>query len=465
MPPAPLVMFELTRSKLERAAVRRSPSLREIVLLSNVFGAARPQWQHEQQERERELAAMEQKQKRDEQAWLDGVLEEMLLDEDPYEDDDIDEEDNGFVSISYRDNRPLGDSGYLETNYSGASPSSIPLPALDTVQEELELNDEPPASALPDADEFDDDEDPYPPSIELPPSPPLPPKSPPIPVPAAKALPYLEPPPDSFEDYSSSPPLLPPPLTPDSSPPSTVGTILLGSSFGSLESDMEAAHDRWMDEREQTTKRQGLFALDIAYAKAPSKPTFPSILDMARSPTLFGPPSPPATDVHHFGPVPASPSPSSADTLALALVHVAQREWSPRPPRSLSVPSTPQRQSSPPLDSPFPSFRASTVKSFYGVYDEVVDFGKCTTPGMDVIRGIKALDLSSSWSSSTSSGTDDRGRSHTDLALILRPPNPILTFGENAGASYRSRSVSPEGSPSRREWARLSDVVDAEAIL
>ena len=77
-------MFELTRTKLERAAQgqmngrRGAPSLRQLVLLSNVWGAS--QWR-EEQERERELVEFDRRRKEDEERWLDGVLQEMLVED------------------------------------------------------------------------------------------------------------------------------------------------------------------------------------------------------------------------------------------------------------------------------------------------------------------------------------------------------------------------------------------------
>lgn len=424
------LMFELTRSKLERAAQgqmtgrRGAPSLRQLVLLSNVWGAS--QWR-EEQEREREVQELDRRRKEDEERWLDGVLQEMLVE------DGSDDEDE-YVELSFRGERDFGDSGFLEEDRDHASKKVLGL-EMERIDEELEYR-EPSGSR-----EVLDDELSSPSTLPSPPSPPLPPRSPPIDLPEPSSL-YSS---HELVDFSS-PPLYPPSLTPDCSPPGLgAASDLLGTSADSIQSFEDHRYD-WIEER--LSKRLGLLALDLPPTPSKCTPSYPSTT-MASSPLdiaslthrtsfeslSFGPSTPPRPSLSPL--LPPSPHPPSPDSLSLVLVHQS-RHWSPRPPRSLSVPPTPRPRTHRPPSHPFPSFSGGIVKSFY----DCVDFGSAPPR-------------------TAATQTDDEGlRGREDsLALVLAQPKfPGLHELDFDAPIWRpSRSLSPDGG--RRQWATLSDVV------
>lgn len=318
----PTTMWALTASKLERAAQaqltgsRGSSGLRELVLLSNVWGAARPLWDQEQAERER----IERRRKEDEERWLDGVLEEMLEEE---------EGDEDFVSLTLveREREEVGDSGFLEEEGQGWQVKKG-REDLRAIEEEEDSNAEAVDLAATD----------YP----LPPSPPLPPRSPPIDLPSSNQH-HL-----SFSfDLSSSPPLHLPALTPDSTPPNPSSfSSMLSTSADSVDSDLEDSY-QWVQERDQRLGL-GLRALDLSppsQKKRGGGEEGGQSLDML---TI-------SHGLHHsssfadetvsfpFGPERAPPPPTTSLALTLTAAHhfqtQGQNNWTPRPPRSLSLPS------------------------------------------------------------------------------------------------------------------------------
>ena len=384
-------MFELTRTKLERAAQgqmngrRGAPSLRQLVLLSNVWGAS--QWR-EEQERERELVEFDRRRKEDEERWLDGVLQEMLVE------DGSDDEDE-YVELSFRGERDFGDSGFLEEDREHARKDVLAGLAMGRIDEELDYRE-------PSGSKDDDEGMSLLSTLYAPPSPPLPPRSPPIDLPEPSSI-YAS---HDAVDFSSSPPLYPPGLTPDCSPPGLgPASDLLGTSADSFE---DHRYD-WIEER--LSKRLGLLALDLprtpsitkctssysSTTKASSPLDIASLTNRSSFESLsFGPPTPP-----RLSHPPHSPS---SDSLSLSLVHQS-RCWSPRPPRSLSVPPTPRPRTHRPPTHPFPSFSGGIVKSFY----DCVDFGSApsSTPA-----------TRSTWAE-----PDERVRGRDEsLALVLAQP-------------------------------------------
>lgn len=457
------MLHQLTRAKLERAAQgqmsgrRGAPSLRECVLLSNVFGAARPQWTREQEAREREAVEQDRRRKEDEERWLDNLLEEML---------EVEEEDDerDYVSVRIRgDNDALGDSGYLEET----SHEPYSLGGLGMIEEELDFR-EPRASVAAVDDEGGtldpgDRDDTSPPS---PPSPPLPCRSPPIALRERPAPnPYLEAETDfDFDFESSSPPEHLPPLTPDCSPPGPASAIeFLGSGASSSEGNLDDDRDLWLERR--STTRSGILSVERIPPYAPKYESYdpqddPHPLDIVAAPVhttfeplaAFGPPSPPSTyRAYTF------PSDSSDSSLAVTPLHpsfvipkMSAHNWTPQTPRSLSVPPPPAPRQTPTRRSP-PSFHGGVVKSFY----DCVDFGG-GSPRAQLPASCGELPPSLSWA-----GLRGASRGRDDLAVVLASSPPLSPpfAGGMHGVRWRSRSLSPE-SGSRREWATLRDVDD-----
>lgn len=470
---APGLMFELTRSKLERAAQgqlngrRGAPGLRELVLLSNVFsGVARPQWMQKQQQRDRDAAEIERKQKEDEAKWLDGVLEEMLVDGDGWDDED------DFVSVSFRDDRGVGDSGFLEAGTITSSPHREVLVIVKEEQpkssgdpedqDEQEETDESNFLVGEHEDsQYDTSPSSHPP---LPPSPPLPPRSPPIPLPGNLSRGSYRSPELAIDDdgYSSSPPFYLPALTPDCSPPGLgAAPDLLGSSFDSLEStDLESQHLRWLDERNSLDlRRAGLFSHPRPTSKPFSKSSTESlekIYTLSTSPSLeslaFGPSSPTSF------PFPSSSSLSpTGEPLALSLLHTAppidHSSSSPshhRPSRTRHLPTT---------EPAFSSFQGEhgIVKSFY----DCVDFGGSPRPNLPACNDLpRWIDLASSSELKSPQKTHDNTRGRDDLALVFaNRPNPLSPdngfgprFDSSNSQGWRARSLSPEEGAGKRRW-------------
>ncbi|SCV66973.1 BQ2448_5619 [Microbotryum intermedium] len=331
-------IFDLTRAKLERAAQghltgHRGPNgLRELVLLSNVFGRTIPTHRPPQIDEEQQRLQIELTRKQEEERWLNSVLDEML--EDP------DDEDDDFVAIYVADPN-VSDSGFLEqdphslvADQGGGGSRDEILFDLDREQQKPKLNLEPDAT---DADE---------PTLSLERLSLSPPRSPPIKMPLiASSRPLtLE------EDYSSSPPFDPPPLTPDSTPPGFgAASDLLATS---AESFAEIDSFQWVSDR---SSARGLLALDLSrpavaspnppLSPKPYKP-FPDGLFSRR----------PRNDFGSILAIPLSASSLWRDTDAGS-----------RPPRSSSVPA--RSTLSPPS---FTSYRTTgIVKSFY----DCIDFG------------------------------------------------------------------------------------------
>ncbi|KAM0792151.1 hypothetical protein ACM66B_004849 [Microbotryomycetes sp. NB124-2] len=246
-------MFELTRQKLERAAQaqlsgrRGAGGLRELVLLSNMFGStlssssASSQEQQQQQcadasrqtppesiDSARELED-ERRRKLDEERWLDGVLEEML------EEDEDGSEAEAYVSLTLRDSNAYGpgDSGFLEA--VAKHPSALDRAAVVELEQISEEDAEPygGASALESA---------YPPTA-------------PIALPEASARPFDS---TASDDLFESPPFFPPSLTPDHSPsaPSPARDMLSASV------DSIATVDSWISDL--SMNRLGIAALDLS---------------------------------------------------------------------------------------------------------------------------------------------------------------------------------------------------------
>lgn len=448
----PLMLHELTRAKLERAASgqmsgrRGAPSLRQIVLLSNVFGAAsRPS--PEQDAREQELLELDRRRKEDEERWLDTLLEEMLEVED---DDDSDD----YVQVSFR-GESMGDSGYLEESREPYRPE--PLEAIG--EEELDYRDPRTSEAANGTGGAGDDDEPghVPNPISRPHSPPLPCRSPPISLPdrPTRIGSYILDPEPDFD--SSSPPDVPPPLIEDCSPPSSgmSSLSLSGTSADSAESDLEEERDRWLATR--GTTRPGLLSVDSPALHSPKHPTGQLEIVYPPSHTSFAtPPTFARRDAPYYADSLATLP--SAGPLAGALVRqqtiifpsAPTTSWTPRPPRSLSVPATPRRQLSPsaPRTSSssdrrpmHPTFHGGVVKSYY----DFVDFGGSTSEQLPALAD------------------PARSRGRDDLALVLASaPLPQFGSGGYRGVGWRSRSLSPDGR-GRRDWARLGDVVDDAA--
>ncbi|ORY78425.1 hypothetical protein BCR35DRAFT_102006 [Leucosporidium creatinivorum] len=257
----PVTMWALTASKLERAAQaqmsgsRGAGGLRELVLLSNVWGAARPLWAQEQAEREREQVELERRRKEDEERWLDGVLEEMLEEE---------EGDEDFVSLTFVEREEVGDSGFLEEEQKVVVQRL--RESLDAIEEEEGDSDAEVEAELRPSPRVGEAARDYP----LPPSPPLPPRSPPISLPSPNRAHHHHLPFDldhafAESDLSSSPPLHLPALTPDSTPPGpglASDLALLGTSADSVDSNLDDSY-QWVQDR-STAQRLGLLALDLS---------------------------------------------------------------------------------------------------------------------------------------------------------------------------------------------------------
>ncbi|KAM0754037.1 hypothetical protein T439DRAFT_170142 [Meredithblackwellia eburnea MCA 4105] len=489
----PVMLQELTRAKLERAAQgqmsgrRGAPSLREIVLLSNVFGQAKPSVSEEDLAREQEQLDLDRRRKEDEGRWLDALLDEMLEVEE-------EEDEREYVQVSFRgDDLPdIGDSGFLEQVLPD---SAAAYASLAPVQEELDCFD-PRASILSVEEEEDEDDDrerdlsnaqsliEF--SEQLPPplSPPLPSRSPPI---ALADRPSRTAP---FHFESASPPEFPPPLTPDYSPSdSALSLDLFGRSDDSSEADLEEERDRWLQRR--GASRAGIFSLPTPTSTNNiNKPSHHSSLsgDMTSpssstlsEPLLFGP-VPPALDLISVSP----------DSLALAIIRPPSSppgshsldfkpQWNPRPLRSLSVP--PQtRDRRPPQGSArlagaagerstHPSFHGAIVKSFY----DCVDFGRSprVTLPASVCGGLKSNPSPNATATTTLAAEAAKSRrveeeedeeDRKDLALVLAGPSLAsryagLGLSATSTASWRSRSLSPDGGR-RQDWARLQDITD-----
>lgn len=333
--PSPTTMWALTASKLERAARAQlggstrgsqGSSLRELVLLSNVWGSARPMWE-DQEERERERERRERR-KEEEERWLDGVLEEML------EEEELEGEED-FVSLRLveRGREQVGDSGFLEEQAEDEGHWKEQLQAIEEEENaelELELEEAEPSN--------------YP----LPPSPPFPPIA--LPISATRS---------SSQPLSTSPPTHLPALTPDSTPPSLASQHLLSTSADSVDSDLEDSY-QWVQDRESGL---GLRALDLSSSfsalgggggkKNGDLPPPPPLDLMTLSHTLQ----------HHthdllfpFGPT-LPPTTTTSSSLALTLSNPALAlNWTPRPPRSISLPSSSLRSRSAGVGSRAPRF-------------------------------------------------------------------------------------------------------------
>ncbi|SDA08111.1 BZ3501_MvSof-1269-A2-R1_Chr8-1g09548 [Microbotryum saponariae] len=306
-------IFDLTRAKLERAAQghltgRRGPNgLRELVLLSNVFGRTIPTQRPPEVDAEQQRLQLELTRKQEEERWLNSVLDEML--EDP------DDEDDDFVAIYVADPN-VSDSGFLEQDPhafvadQGGGRDEVTFD-LDREKQKQPLL-KPHTAKRPAA--ANDDE----PTLSL------------------------------EEDYSSSPPFDPPPLTPDSTPPGPgAASDLLATS---TESFAEIDSFQWVSDR---SSARGLLALDlsrltVAAPKPPLSPKphkpFPEKLFSLHPRSEF-------SSIH----VPPLSGPSLwGDSDAAS-----------RPPRSSSVPAR-----LPPSPPSFTSYRTTgIVKSFYDCID------------------------------------------------------------------------------------------------
>lgn len=420
-------MFELTRSKLERAAQgqssgrRGAPSLRQMVLLSNIFGTS--QWLQQ----EMESLELDRRRKEDEEAWLDGVLEEMLVDESLEGEEDT-SEDSTYVEVSFRD-RYFGDSGYLEREEERERKGN----PLVRIEEEPHYRDQ-----VDEYDAADDEEE----GIRSPytTSPPSPSKSPPLEIPgrSPRPHPYLSTsafhPVDAehLDTFSTSPPLFPPSLTPDCSPPGEGASAnLLGTSVDSLDSDFDPHPSDWI---ERTAPSLQVPEPVLSEYLAPLSMVIYSDI--------------PSFESLSIGPFPPPRSPPTRDSLSLALIRQAPNHWTPRPPRSLSLPSTSRPRPRHPVVPP-----TSIYPDVVSIYD-AIDFG----PSYRAHRSIAA---------STTIEGDDRGREDS-LAMVLRPPLPShqLRRDESGRQVWRSRSLSPQStsnlSATRRGWVQSIEHGDIE---
>lgn len=330
---------------------RGSGGLRELVLLSNVFGASRPQRLLERDD-ELQQRQIEQRRKQEEEQWLNSVLDEMLEEE---------EEDDDFQMLTLRNeghSRPVDDSGFLEqvkphhastSDHASGAPVSDSLDSIAEDEEAIVKDDMLSSSELQDAN-----------SLGAPSSPPLPPRSPPIDVPPERNTRplscILD---DNSYSSSTSPPLHPPPLTPDSTPPGQGLDMDLASSADSVASDLDDSF-HWI------STQRGLLALDLSPpCQKRSKPGSENLVSASLLEDCERDPSIPAG---------SDQSTSLALTLRVRPTPCATRAsvWLPAPGRPLSTPHPLPRQSRrstlidpSALHLPFSPGAPSVVKSFY----------------------------------------------------------------------------------------------------
>ncbi|KAK4048731.1 hypothetical protein OIO90_005724 [Microbotryomycetes sp. JL221] len=253
-------MFELTRHKLERAAQgqlsgrRGAGGLRELVLLSNVLGSVLPSSDvipptdptlvlsgrnapsESDAQRETEIE-LERRRKLDEERWLDGVLEEMLEEDEDGADADV------YVSLSIRDHshRTVGDSGFLEADELGGESFSRPL---SQIAEESELLPEDTAAGSPNKSVVG--------------------ATRPLPMSSCRKHGLL---PSTPDELDRSPPFFPPSLTPDSSPPGHgPANEMLSTSVDSVATELA---DSWIMD-DLPVHRLDLAALDLSSCRSSS---------------------------------------------------------------------------------------------------------------------------------------------------------------------------------------------------
>lgn len=475
------LMLELTRAKLERAAQgqlagRRAAGLRELVLLSNAFvGALAPDWTR--REREREIAAQR---KMEEEKWLDGILEEMSV-------EDEDDEEEAYVEISYVDEREAHDSGYLDHDHNQLdgqrsrvkqSTSSLnPIPETSDVLDNLdsiEKDDDPGRDKV--QGEVHDQMVTQPDSISHTPGPS---KSPPIPVPTSptrtSANLY------SLDDCcaSETPPSDPPPLTPDCSPRDQPSE-LLGSSLDSFELPDHIGLDRldWLHHNGH--KRQGLFSV---------QPSAASVSDGSGLPKLELDTTP--HDSLALGPFSRASSQEEDDDFADRMLGTSlvprsataspSPQWvAPPPSRSLSLPPLNRIKTETQTPHPIPSFQSGIVTLW-----DCVDFGKHAPPIPYFTPSAAGQDRARSLPSSPERGRGKIEPSHAqwqgqrsvhgrvgntheeEVEMAVRtlpefPPPVVLGEEDRMGRSpWRARSMSPEVA-ARRGWASLSQSLGSE---
>lgn len=419
-------MFALTTSKLERASraqllggrssSRPLGSLRELVLLSNVWGMEAAHRREAETRRRRE----------EEERWLQGVLEEMLEEYPEQEGEDAEEED--FVSLRLVAAEQVGDSGFLEEVQGQVKAEQEEKVGLDRGLEDLRLVDSAPHQTA------------Y--CIPLPPSPP---RSPPIPLTLTPRRSTPSPPPTCDCD-DSSPPLHPPALTPDSTPPfSSTMMNLLGTSADSVESELREEDPYQWILREGSAEGTAGLHLQQKLDETSLHKQEQDEEDREDVVTL---------SLLRDHPSPRPPSPSSSSSLALILAspqrpqyqqyqpvlpsssspNLRQERWTPRPPRSLTPPRTP---------TPVTWQQGGIGKSFYDCVEYVnislpilrwradapipTSFGQPLPPSL-------SLYSSSSYMITTEKDKDDilrpsssavRPASSESMALILHsPPSP-----------------------------------------
>lgn len=265
----------------------------------------------------------------EEERWLEGVLEEML--EEYPEDGEDGEGEEDFVSLTFV-GEGCEDSGFLEEGEE----SGIDLRGINDALKRIV---EEPIAEL----------------ASLTPLPPSPPRSPPIdlPPPSRRSSPPLHH--SSFSD-DASPPLHPPALTPDSTPPAHEGLAMLGRSVESeddvdgeeqMEESFQWVFDGNSEEEDGTGWRsargRGLLALDLSPPSKGQDVVALSLSNLTTSTSTVMEHSP----IYHHA---ASPPERKSSSLALILSSAAAppslsneqygSRWTPRPPRSLSLPTS-----------------------------------------------------------------------------------------------------------------------------
>jgi len=447
------LMLELTRAKLERAAQgqltgRRAAGLRELVLLSNAFvGALTPDWNR--REHDRQVA---EQRKLEEERWLDGILEEMSV-------EDEDDEDEAYVEISYVDEREAHDSGYLD-HEDDARALKASTSALEAVNEDGDLR-----SSL-DSIEYDyrdgrEEVDPtrlgQDPVVTHPPGPS---KSPPIPVPPSptRPNPIIH---SSCDDCASaSPPQDPPPLTPDCSPRDEPSE-LLGSSLDSFELPDRFGLDKldWL--HHPGHKRLGLFTVPSSPPSGSDRPLLAKLeLDSDECDALA---------LEPFG---RGTSQEEDDAFADRMLRTSlvprsataspSPQWvAPTPTRSLSLPPPARERNDRSTPHPIPSFQSGIVTLW-----DCVDFGRHAPPipyFASTAAGGSERAKSLPSSPERGRGAIEAGQAHAQVQageMAVRPlPEfpPLVVAGEEdrmGRSPWRARSMSPEVS-GRRGWASL----------
>lgn len=424
-------MLAITRSKLEAFSGssssssrgrRVAPSLRQIVLLSNVFGKS--QWE-EEENRRREMEELDKKRSLQETQWLDGLLEEMAEQE---EEDEEEEEEffrSGFRYQSWR-TRKVDDSGFLESSQDTSAHEGGAVAGPSSHRGLAFIEEEDLSSPLASSSG----------SIS-PPSPPSPCRSPPIDVPAPKAIPFSTSPhtyqyEDSHDDYSYSPPLHPPALTPDHSPPGpgAAGDLFTGGSYDSIDREMEVFLERrhtWIPESEYRVAHSFVDHTS-GTATSTSNDKVDPTLNLQASFTQHSFPSTSPSSL----PIP----PIASTSLALTIIpkNPPSTPWTPPTPRHLSLPSLNLHH--PPSPVPF-LFHHNIVK-YYDTYD------------------FRYSPLDAPWPDEASA---ERGREHSLALTLLSNTNtpPYSTgSGSNSGNGIGLKTQEREVKGRAGPWKRSS---------